>query len=85
MADGLKSTTLALDGIAIIVNADSAISDLTVEQIAQIFKGEVTNWSEMGGADGAHRRMRPGRAAPAHGTALSLSPGRRTSVCSPRS
>ena len=53
VADGLKSTTLALDGIAIIVNADSAISDLTVEQIAQIFKGEVTNWSEMGGADGA--------------------------------
>ncbi|WP_435321284.1 phosphate ABC transporter substrate-binding protein [Muriventricola aceti] len=52
VADGLKSTTLALDGIAIIVNADSAISDLTVEQIAQIFKGEVTNWSEMGGADG---------------------------------
>ena len=53
VADGLKSTTLALDGIAIIVNADSAISELTVEQIAQIFKGEVTNWSEMGGADGA--------------------------------
>ena len=53
VADGLKSTTLARDGIAIIVNADSAISDLTVEQIAQIFKGEVTNWSEMGGADGA--------------------------------
>ena len=53
VADGLKSTTLALDGIAIIVNADSAISDLTVEQIAQIFKGEVTNWSEMSGADGA--------------------------------
>lgn len=53
VADGLKSTTLALDGIAIIVNADSAISDLTVEQIAQIFKGEVANWSEMGGADGA--------------------------------
>ena len=52
VAVGLKSTTLALDGIAIIVNADSAISDLTVEQIAQIFKGEVANWSEMGGADG---------------------------------
>ena len=48
----LTETIVALDGIAIIVNADSAISDLTVEQIAQIFKGEVTNWSEMGGADG---------------------------------
>lgn len=84
MADGLKSTTLALDGIAIIVNADSAISDLTVEQIAQIFKGEVTNWSEMA-ARTAPSPASAGRAAPAHGTALSLSPGRRTSVCSPRS
>ena len=53
VANGLKSTTLALDGIAVIVNADSAISDLTVEQIAQLFKGEVANWSELGGADGA--------------------------------
>ena len=52
-AGGLTETVVALDGIAIIVNADSAISDLTVEQIAQIFKGEVTNWSEMGGAGGA--------------------------------
>ena len=49
---GLKGTNLALDGIAIIVNADSAVADLTVEQIAQIFTGEIKNWSELGGADG---------------------------------
>ena len=49
---GLTGTTVALDGIAIIVNADSQVADLTVEQIAQIFTGEITNWSEVGGADG---------------------------------
>ena len=51
LADGLVETTLALDGIAIIVNADSAVANLTVEQIAAIYKGEITNWSEVGGAD----------------------------------
>ena len=51
-AEGLKGTTLALDRIAIIVNADSAVADLTVDQIAQIFTGKITNWSEVGGADG---------------------------------
>ena len=50
-AAGLVGTTVALDGIAVIVNADSKVSDLTVEQIAQIFTGEITNWSELGGAD----------------------------------
>ena len=43
---------MALDGIAIIVNADSQVSDLSVEQIGQIFTGTITNWSEVGGADG---------------------------------
>ena len=51
-AEGLVGTNLALDGIAVIVNADSAVADLTVEQIAQIFTGEIKNWSELGGADG---------------------------------
>ena len=46
---GLVGTTVALDGIAVIVNADSKVSDLTVEQIAQIFTGAVTDWSEVGG------------------------------------
>lgn len=50
-AGGLTETIVALDGIAVIVNADSPVADLTVEQIAQIFTGEITNWSELGGAD----------------------------------
>ena len=51
-SSGLKGTTIALDGIAVIVNADSQVADLTVDQIAKIFTGEITNWSEVGGADG---------------------------------
>ncbi|SFO93921.1 phosphate ABC transporter substrate-binding protein, PhoT family [Oscillibacter sp. PC13] len=49
VAGGLVGTTVALDGIAVIVNADSKVADLTVEQIAQIFTGAVTDWSEVGG------------------------------------
>lgn len=48
---GLTATTVALDGIAIIVNNDSKVEDLTVEQIAGIFTGEITNWNEVGGDD----------------------------------
>ncbi|MCD8145460.1 MAG: phosphate ABC transporter substrate-binding protein [Oscillospiraceae bacterium] len=48
-AEGLVATTVALDGIAIIVNADCPVDDLSVEEIAAIFTGEVTNWSEYGG------------------------------------
>ena len=51
-ASGLVGTTVALDGIAVIVNAESAVADLTVEQIARIFTGEITDWSEVGGAAG---------------------------------
>ena len=50
---GLVGTTVALDGIAVIVNADSKVADLTVDQIAQIFTGAVTDWSEVGGDAGA--------------------------------
>ncbi len=48
---GLTETVLALDGIAIIVNPENAISDLSLETIAAIYKGEITNWSEVGGKD----------------------------------
>ena len=48
----VDGTTIALDGIAIIVNKDSAVEDLTVDQLKQMFTGEITNWSEVGGADG---------------------------------
>ena len=48
---GLVATTLAYDGIAVIVNLENTVEDLTVEQIAAIYKGEITNWSEVGGMD----------------------------------
>ncbi|MGI5888026.1 MAG: phosphate ABC transporter substrate-binding protein [Oscillospiraceae bacterium] len=51
LSSGLTATTLALDGIAIIVNSSCGVDDLSVEQIAQIYTGEITNWSELGGAD----------------------------------
>ena len=51
-AEGLKETILAIDGIAIIVHTENAVADLTVEQISAIFKGEITNWNEVGGNDG---------------------------------
>ena len=51
-ASGLVGTTVALDGIAVIVNANSKVADLTVEQIAQIFTGEITDWSQVGGEAG---------------------------------
>ena len=50
---GLKETTVALDGIAIIVNAGSKVADLTVQQIAELFTGKITDWSEVGGDPGA--------------------------------
>ena len=46
-----EAITIALDGIAVVVNKDNPVTDLTLEQFAQIFKKEVTNWSEFGGAD----------------------------------
>ena len=46
---GLAATTLALDGIAVIVNENCPVDDLTVEQIAAIFTGEVTDWADFGG------------------------------------
>ena len=46
---GLMATTVALDGIAIIVNAECPVEDLTVEQIADIFTGKVTSWEDFGG------------------------------------
>lgn len=49
---GLIGTDVALDGIAIIVNADSKIDNLTLEQIASIFTGSAKDWKDVGGASG---------------------------------
>ena len=51
-AKGLKETTLALDGIAIIVNENCPLDNLTTEQVAGLFKGEA-DWSSVGGKAGA--------------------------------
>lgn len=52
ISSGLVGTTLALDGIAVIVSAGNQVEDLTVEQIGQIFAGEITDWSQVGGDAG---------------------------------
>ena len=49
---GVKAITVAKDGIAIIVTPQNPVADLSVEQIAQIFTGEIANWSELGGSEG---------------------------------
>ena len=48
---GAVAHVVALDGVAVVVNPENTVADLTVEQIAQIFSGEITNWSQLGGAD----------------------------------
>ncbi len=50
-ASGLQETVLAYDGIAILVHLDNPVSDLSVEQIAKMFTGEITNWKDVGGED----------------------------------
>lgn len=50
-AGGLTATTFALDGIAIIVNSENTVEDLTLEQIKGLATGEIINWSEVGGPD----------------------------------
>ena len=48
---GLKETVLAYDGIAIIAHPDNPVSDLSIEQIAKLYTGEITNWKDVGGND----------------------------------
>ncbi len=50
--NGALENIVALDGVAVVINPANGVEDLTVEQIAQIFTGEITNWSELGGTDG---------------------------------
>lgn len=44
---GLVSTTIAMDGIAVIVSNDNAQTDLTADQVRAIYMGEITDWSEV--------------------------------------
>ena len=48
----LKVYELGRDGIVIAVHKDNKVSDLSTDQLRQIFAGEVTNWNQVGGADG---------------------------------
>ncbi len=48
---GAVENIVAIDGIAVAVNPALTVSDITSEQLAQIYTGEITNWSELGGQD----------------------------------
>ena len=48
---GLVENVVAIDGIAVIVNKGVTVTDMTSEQLAKIYKGEIKNWSELGGKD----------------------------------
>lgn len=50
-SQGLTGTVLAYDGIAVIVHPDNPVSDLTVDTIAEIYTGKITNWKDAGGQD----------------------------------
>ena len=48
---GLKEYKVAIDSISVIVNKENAVSDISTENLIKTFKGELTNWKEVGGAD----------------------------------
>ena len=50
-SSGLTETVLAYDGIAVVVSPENPVSDLTLQQIADIYTGEITNWKDVGGND----------------------------------
>lgn len=52
-AESLDATVIGLDGIAIVVHPTNEISDITIEDLAKVYAGEITNWKELGGADKA--------------------------------
>lgn len=49
---GLTATTIAIDGIGIIVNPQNTLDDISLDDIAKVYTGEITNWSDLGGSDG---------------------------------
>ncbi|HZG70569.1 MAG TPA: phosphate ABC transporter substrate-binding protein [Chondromyces sp.] len=48
---GLNEVVIAYDGIVVVVHPNNKVDDLTMEQVKQIFTGEITNWKELGGED----------------------------------
>ena len=48
---GAVENIVAIDGIAVVVNPNNSVQDLAQEQLTSIYKGEITNWSELGGSD----------------------------------
>lgn len=46
-SQGVVSTVIAVDGIAIIVNSENTVTNLTLDQVGQIYKGELTEWSQV--------------------------------------
>ncbi|MHC1567941.1 MAG: phosphate ABC transporter substrate-binding protein [Candidatus Syntropharchaeia archaeon] len=55
MYPDLKPVKIGIDSVAIVVHPDNSVEDLTLEQLSEIFAGEIKNWKEMGGADGEIR------------------------------
>ncbi len=53
ISEGAVENIVAIDGIAVITDKDNNVKDLTTEQLVSIYKGEVTNWKDLGGADEA--------------------------------
>ena len=51
-ASGLVETVLAYDGIAIIVNNDNPVTNISLEDLTKVYTGEITNWKDLGGSDG---------------------------------
>lgn len=51
-AGGLIETVLAYDGIAIIVNNDNPVTNISLEDLTKVYTGEITNWKDLGGNDG---------------------------------
>lgn len=50
-ADGAVENIVALDGIAVITDKSNTVIDISSENLTKIYKGELTNWSELGGED----------------------------------
>lgn len=50
-AEKLDATVVGLDGIALVVNPANKLEDITLEDLAKVYSGEITNWKELGGDD----------------------------------